>query len=220
MAQSQLDIFGPPPPAPAPRLPEGFRYQPELLSPADEGALVGAVRALPLREFLFHGHVGRRRVVSFGWRYDFEAEALRPGEPIPPWLLGLRAAAAAFAGVEPGRLAQALVTEYDAGAAIGWHRDKGVFGDVVGVSLLAPCTFRLRRRAGAGWERASLTAEPRSAYLLRGPARTEWEHSIPPVAALRYSVTFRSLRASPRAAGDAARPPEDRGPGAGDGRGA
>jgi alkylated DNA repair dioxygenase AlkB len=88
------------------------------------------------------------------------------------------------------------VTEYAAGAAIGWHRDKAVFGDVVGVSLLAPCVFRLRRPAGARWERASLTAEPRSAYLLRGPARTEWEHSIPAVPALRYSVTFRSLRAA------------------------
>jgi alkylated DNA repair dioxygenase AlkB len=112
-------------------------------------------------------------------------------------------------GVEPGRLAQALVTEYDAGAAIGWHRDKGVFGDVVGVSLLAPCTFRLRRRAGAGWERATLVAAPRSAYLLRGPARAEWEHSIPPVAALRYSITFRSLRATSGAAGAVERAGED-----------
>ncbi len=88
----------------------------------------------------------------------------------------------------------ALITEYGPGAAIGWHRDKGVFSDVIGVSLLSPCTFRLRRRVGSSWERYSLIAEPRSAYLLRGEARTAWEHSIPAVETLRYSVTFRSLR--------------------------
>lgn len=88
----------------------------------------------------------------------------------------------------------ALITEYGPGAAIGWHRDKGVFGDVIGISLLSPCLFRFRRKANSTWERYSLTAEPRSAYLLRGAARTEWEHSIPAVDALRYSITFRSLR--------------------------
>jgi alkylated DNA repair dioxygenase AlkB len=192
MTHPQLDIFGA-----EPVLPDGFRYQPDVVSPADEQALVDAVTALPFREFVFQGYTGKRRVVSFGWRYDFEAEALRPAGPMPAFLLALRDAAAAFAGIAPDGLAQALVTEYSAGAAIGWHRDKGVFGDVVGVSLLAPCTFRLRRPAGDGWERRSLTAAPRSAYLLSGPARTVWEHSIPAVAALRYSVTFRTLRASP-----------------------
>jgi alkylated DNA repair dioxygenase AlkB len=88
-----------------------------------------------------------------------------------------------------------LVTEYGPGAAIGWHRDKAVFGEVVGLSRLAPCTFRLRRAIGESeWERVSLVAAPRSAYLLSGPARTEWEHSIPPVAALCYSITFRNVR--------------------------
>jgi alkylated DNA repair dioxygenase AlkB len=191
MPGEQLDMFGA-----APALPDGFRYQPDLVSPAAERAIVGAVQALPFREFLFHGHAGRRRVVSFGWRYDFEAEALRPAEPMPPFLAALREAAAAFADLAPERLAQALVTEYAEGAAIGWHRDKGVFGDVVGVSLLAPCTFRLRRAVGDAWERVSLTVAPRSAYLLRGPVRTAWEHSIPAVPALRYSITFRTLRAA------------------------
>ena len=102
---------------------------------------------------------------------------------------------AALAGLAPETLGQALVTQYPPGAAIGWHRDKAVFGDVLGVSLGAPCLFRLRRKAGASWQRASLRLEPRSAYLLLGPARTEWEHSIPPIAeGLRHSVTFRTLR--------------------------
>jgi alkylated DNA repair dioxygenase AlkB len=98
------------------------------------------------------------------------------------------------AGIAPDDLPHALVTEYGPGATIGWHRDKGVFGDVIGISLLSPCVFRLRRKVGAKWERYSLTAEPRSAYLLRAASRTEWEHSIPAVDALRYSVTFRTLR--------------------------
>jgi len=86
------------------------------------------------------------------------------------------------------------VTEYSPGAGIGWHRDKAVFDEVIGISLLASCTFRLRRKAGTKWERYSITAEPRSAYLMSGPSRTEWEHSIPEVDALRYSITLRNLR--------------------------
>jgi alkylated DNA repair dioxygenase AlkB len=95
--------------------------------------------------------------------------------------------------MRPDDLQQALVTEYDVGAAIGWHRDKPMFGQVIGVSLLSSCRFRLRRKVGSGWERAALIAEPRSAYLLSGPSRTEWEHSIPAVDALRYSITFRNF---------------------------
>jgi alkylated DNA repair dioxygenase AlkB len=183
-------------PAAAPRraLPEGFRYQPALVAPAEQAALAGELRALPFRAFEFHGYTGKRRVVSFGWHYDFEARTLRKADDIPGFLRALRAPVARFAGLAPEALQHVLVTEYGPGAAIGWHRDKAVFGEVAGVSLLAPCVFRLRRAAGDGWERASVVAEPGSVYLLSGPARTEWEHSIPPVEALRYSITFRNLR--------------------------
>jgi alkylated DNA repair dioxygenase AlkB len=175
--------------------PEGFRYQADVLPAAQEQELVARIRELPLKEFEFHGYVGKRRVVSYGWHYDFGERKLHRADDIPGFLLPLRDRAAAFADVAPEDLSHALVTEYGPGAAIGWHRDKGVFGDVIGISLLSPCVFRLRRKAGAKWERYSLTAEPRSAYLLRGPSRTEWEHSIPAVDSLRYSITFRSLRA-------------------------
>jgi alkylated DNA repair dioxygenase AlkB len=175
--------------------PEGFRYQADVLPADEERELVERITELPLKEFEFHGYVGKRRVVSYGWHYDFDERSLRKVEAIPAFLLPLRDRAAAFAEVTPADLSHALVTEYGPGAAIGWHRDKGVFGDVIGISLLSPCVFRLRRKAGSKWERHSLTAEPRSAYLLRGPSRTEWEHSIPAVDSLRYSVTFRSLRA-------------------------
>ena len=174
--------------------PEGFRYQVDVLPADEERELVERIRELPLKEFEFHGYVGKRRVVSYGWHYDFGERRLQRTEEIPGFLLSLRDRAAAFADLAPGELSHALVTEYGPGAAIGWHRDKGVFGDVIGISLLSPCVFRLRRKAGAKWERYSLTAEPRSGYLLRGPSRTEWEHGIPAVDSLRYSITFRSLR--------------------------
>lgn len=190
--RSQIDLFGAAEPASA--YPDGFRYEPELITPRDEQLLLEQVRALPFRDFEFHGYRGKRRVVSFGWHYDFNERRLRKADDIPAFLLELREAAAGFAAMAPVKLQHVLVTEYASGAGIGWHRDKAVFGEVVGVSLLAPCLFRLRRAVGEQWERVSLTAEPRSVYLLSGAARTEWEHSIPPVEALRYSVTFRNLR--------------------------
>jgi len=191
---SQIDLFGGTGEerAPAP-LPDGFRYAPGLVDAADEAALVAQLGALPLRDFEFHGHTGRRRVVSFGWHYDFAARRLRRADDIPDVLLALRPLAAAFAGLAPEALRHVLVTEYGPGAGIGWHRDKGVFGEIVGISLLAPCVFRLRRAVGTRWERVNVVAEPRSAYLLSGAARTTWEHSIPPVDALRYSITFRTV---------------------------
>ncbi|CAN5858290.1 alpha-ketoglutarate-dependent dioxygenase AlkB [soil metagenome] len=179
-----------------PMLPQGFTCREDVLSAPEEARLVERIRELPLKEFEFHGFTARRRNISFGWQYDFSRSRLDETEDIPPWLLPLRETAAAFAGLTPDQLPHVLILEYSAGAAIGWHRDKNVFGDVIGISLLAPCRFRLRRKAGSTWERASLTVEPRSAYLLRGPSRTEWEHSIPAVDALRYSITFRSLSAA------------------------
>lgn len=174
-------------------LPAGFRYRPDVVSADQEQTLLEKIRGLPFKEFQFHGFVGNRRTVSFGWSYDFSTERLREASDIPAFLLDLREVAGRFADIAPDRLQQVLVTEYRPGAGIGWHRDKAVFGEVVGLSLLAPCVFRLRRKWGDGWERVNLTAEPRSAYLLSGPSRTEWEHSIPPVDGLRYSITFRNL---------------------------
>ena len=188
MTKNQLQLFGA-----GPALPEGFLYQPEVVSPEDERALLEQLRELPFKEFIFQGFIGKRRVVSYGWRYDFNDRMLQKANDIPSFLLPLRELAAGVARMRPDKFQHVLVTEYSAGSAIGWHKDKAVFGEVIGVSLLSPCTFRLRRKAGATWERVSITAEPRSVYVMRGPSRTEWEHSIPAVDALRYSITFRNL---------------------------
>ena len=179
-----------------PVLPPGFRYQADLISREHEKRLVEAIEPLPFKEFEFHGYVGKRRTVSFGWRYEFGSERLLRGNDMPDFLLELRSVAATFAGMPAERLQHVLVTEYSEGAAIGWHRDKAVFGEIVGISLLSPCTFRLRRKDGDAWRRVNITAEPRSAYIMSGESRTEWEHSIPGVPSLRYSITFRNLRES------------------------
>ncbi|MDB5441700.1 MAG: 2OG-Fe(II) oxygenase [Phenylobacterium sp.] len=177
-----------------PDLPEGFLYRPEFVNPTQERGLVAWLDTLPFKAFQFHGFEGRRQVVSFGWQYDFSRSHLLKADDIPPELLPLRERAAGLAGHRPEDLQQVLINKYEPGAPIGWHRDRPVFAEVVGVSLLAPCTFRLRRRRPDGFERKSLILEPRSAYLLSGAARTEWEHSIPPVDRLRYSITFRNFR--------------------------
>ena len=190
LTPNQIDLFG----AAAPSLPQGFRYQSDLLTPDGEASLLERVKALPFKDLEFHGFTGKRRVVSYGWQYDFNQSALRKADDMPTFLQPLREVAAAFAGMNASQMQHVLVTEYGPGAAIGWHRDKAVFGEIVGISLLSPCTFRLRRKVGATWERASISAEPRSAYLLSGPSRTEWEHSIPAVDSLRYSITFRNFR--------------------------
>jgi alkylated DNA repair dioxygenase AlkB len=187
----QPELFGRPS-----TLPDGFRYRPEVIDRTEERRLVAAMQGLEFAAFEFQGFIGKRRVISFGWRYDFNGAGLQKTDDIPPFLLPVREAAAALAGLPAAKLQHVLLTEYCPGAAIGWHKDRSVFGDVVGISLLSSCTFRFRKKAGVKWERSSIITEPRSAYLLQGPSRTEWEHSIPAVPDLRYSITFRSLRES------------------------
>lgn len=189
MPRSQPNLFGG-----RQALPQGFGLRPDLLDPNEEKRLLLQFDGLDFKHFDFRGFQGKRRVVSFGWRYDFSGGGLQRAEAIPEFLLPVRAQAAAAFGVVAEELEQLSVIEYPAGATIGWHRDRPVFGDVVGVSLLSPCTFRFRRKVGDGWERRSLVLEPRSAYVMQGEARTEWEHSIPPVPSVRYSITMRTMR--------------------------
>jgi alkylated DNA repair dioxygenase AlkB len=190
-AQRQADLF---PGEQA--MPKGFVYREEIISAEEERHFAEQFALLPFAPFEFHGFQGRRRVVSFGWRYDYAGRQIRPAAELPELLVPLRERATQVAGLAPESLQQVLVTEYAPGAPIGWHRDKSIFQDVVAISFLSPCLLRFRRRVRDRWKRRSLEVMPRSAYVLRGAARAEWEHSIPPLNALRYSVTFRNLRSS------------------------
>ncbi|MER8731319.1 alpha-ketoglutarate-dependent dioxygenase AlkB [Mesorhizobium sp. M1227] len=188
-AARQGDLF-----AAADDLPEGFRYQPEVITPDEEAALASQLATLPFQPFDFYGHLANRRVVGFGLRYDYDRREVVEAPPIPGFLLPLREKVAAFARLPAETFVQVLINEYRPGAGIGWHRDKPHFEAVAGVSLLAACSFRLRRKNGTRWDRKTVTVDPRSAYLMTGAARNEWEHSIPPVAEHRYSITLRTLR--------------------------
>ena len=143
----------------------GLDYREDFISREEEAGLIDRLQAMELAPFRFQGWTGNRKTQSYGWRYDFDDASFRPTEPIP----------------------------HDPGAGIGWHKDRSVFDRVVGISLNSPETLRFRQRAGSGFRRFNLPVEPRSAYLLSGEARYEWEHRIVPGDQLRFSITFRTL---------------------------
>ena len=185
-------------------LPAGFVYQPDFISAEEEQALIAEVSAMEFGDVTMRGVTARRRVRQFGWRYSFQSYRVTEGSELPRFLEPLRDRAAVLGGVKAEDLSEALVTEYPAGAAIGWHRDAPMFGVVVGVSLVAPCTFRLRRIEDTGHKPVKpvkVELAPRSAYVLAGEVREKWQHSIPPMRTLRYSITFRTLRTRAASAG-------------------
>ena len=185
---AQFDLF-----AAGAAWPPGLTYADDILTVAEEAALLARLRHVPVVPFRFQGWLGKRETASFGWRYDFDDASFAPTEPIPDYLLPLRARAAAFAEVPEADLVQAMVTRYDPGAGIGWHRDRPVFEHVIGISLANPATLRLRRRTADGFERAALPLPPRSVYRLSGAVRRDWEHSIAAMDVPRWSITFRTL---------------------------
>jgi alkylated DNA repair dioxygenase AlkB len=177
-------------------LPPGFSYRPEFISDAEEAALSAALAGVALSDFEMRGVVARRRVAFFGQSYDRSA-----AEPLPAFLLPVRARIAQWAGADPAAFAMALINEYRPGTPIGWHRDAPQYENVAGISLLSACRMKFRpyrppstpssTRRSATHE---IVLERRSAYLMTGESRQAYEHHIPPVAHLRYSVTFRTLR--------------------------
>ena len=172
--------------------PEGLRYAADFVSPATEQELIARIAALPLQPFQFGQYEGKRRVASFGFSYDYTQRGLREAKAIPDWLPPIIRQVEIFGG--PGtEIGQILCTEYDVGVGIGWHRDKPHFDRVFGLLLGSACRFRFRRRSGDKWQRFTLHAQPRSLYMMSGPSRLIWEHSIPAVQAPRYSITFRTM---------------------------
>jgi DNA oxidative demethylase len=186
-------------------VPDGFEYREDFLSKTEERQLLEVIESLQFSQVVMRGAIARRRTVHFGWTYGYYSHRTEPGPALPSYLDSMRARIAAWAGVDAELFVEALVTKYPPGATIGWHRDAPMFGDVVaGLSLAAACRMRFRPyvspaelRAGAGPRRTTheIDLAPRSAYLLTGSARRTFEHSIPAVPALRFSITFRTLRA-------------------------
>ena len=178
--------------------PTGLVYQADFLAEAQEQALIAEIEAYPFHEVRMRGQVARRTVIHFGWDYDYEGWRVHPTTPPSPMLAALRDRCADAAGVDARLLEQFLVARYPPGATIGWHRDAPMFGSpVVGISLLSSCTMRFRRKAGEGFDVFNQPLDPRSLYILGGPARTQWQHSIPPTKMLRYSITMRTLSRRP-----------------------
>jgi alkylated DNA repair protein (DNA oxidative demethylase) len=175
-------------------LPEGFRHAAEFLEAGEEAALLERFQSLEFHEVRMRGVTARRRVIQYGWKYSFESLRMTQGPDLPDYLRPIRDRAADFAGLAREDLSEALVTEYSPGAAIGWHRDAPGFGVVVGISLGSSCRFRFRRGQTRNWITSELPLTPRSIYVLTGAARSEWQHSIPAVSELRYSITFRTMR--------------------------
>jgi len=173
-------------------MPEGLHHVADFIPPAVESELIRHVSALPLQPFQFGAYEGKRRVASFGFRYDYTLRRLQEAAPIPEWLWPLVKQVEIFGGPSTS-VAQILCTEYDVGVGIGWHRDKPHFERIFGLSLGSPCKFRFRRRLGESWQRYTLDAEPRSLYMMSDESRQIWEHSIPGVEAQRYSITFRTM---------------------------
>ena len=195
---SQLELFNT-----GAELPDGFIYAAEFISRAEEQQLIEKIERLEFGELKMRGVVAKRRTAHFGWSYEFETFKLGDAPPIPEFLLPLRERIAQLAHRPAAEFAEVLVTEYSPGAGIGWHRDVPPFDIVAGVSLLSECTMQFRpwpsdqREGSAVRKRVGTFRQqlaPRSAYLLRGAARSEWQHHIPPMHSLRYSITFRTLR--------------------------
>lgn len=200
----QADLFGAPAAGgTAPALPAGLRYQEDFLSPAEEADLIARIEQLPLAPMQYQQYTALRRVVNYGGKYDFSAQRLEQAEPLPDWLQPLREKAAAWLGIPPENFTQALVAEYSPGTPLGWHRDVPDHEDIVGISLGSDAVLRFRPYPPDAPKKADvvkLAVAPRSIYLLRGPARWEWQHSVAPTRALRYSITLRTPAAGQRRA--------------------
>lgn len=180
-----------------PSLPDGLRYRPDFIPVEEEHTLLAAFERLPFEEAQYKQFTARRRTVSYGSTYDFSANQSRPAPPIPEFLLPLRERVAAWCGIPAEGFVHALVSEYRPGTPLGWHRDVPEFEVIVGISLLSGARMRFRPYPWSPERRRaafSLELEPRSAYVIRDAARWRWQHSVPAVKQLRYSITLRTRR--------------------------
>jgi DNA oxidative demethylase len=173
--------------------PAGLTYVADLIDPATEEMLLRFLETLEFEPVSIRGNVAKRTVRHFGLRYDYGAHVLRQAEPIPSELDHLRHRAAELAELRDADLVEALINRYPAGAGIGWHTDAAVYTTIVGVSLGAASQMQFKTGEASNRRVFELLLEPRSAYVMRGAASTEWQHRISSTEDERISVTFRSL---------------------------
>jgi alkylated DNA repair dioxygenase AlkB len=183
-----------------PIYPEGFLYVPDFISAAEEDELYRTIRALPLHAMIFQGYEAKRKVASFGVDWSFDTRTLSKGKEIPGAFHFILNKVADSLSLKAAQFGELLVTEYPPGSVINWHRDAPPFDLIAGISLLSDCTFRMRPHEKAKQGRTSIISFPverRSLYVMQGPSRTEWQHSISPVKSHRYSLTLRTLKSGP-----------------------
>lgn len=177
---------------------QGLSYLVDWITNEEEQDLLTHIENLPFSEVRMHGVTAKRQVVHFGWNYGYDSWQIVPTDSIPPWLCPIKERAAGLIAVPAEAIEEVLVTRYAPGAGIGWHRDAPLFGPlVVGLSLAGTCRMRFQRQIGTRRSVAEIKLAPRSTYILQGPARFQWQHSIPPIRELRYSITFRTIRVKP-----------------------
>jgi alkylated DNA repair dioxygenase AlkB len=184
------------------KFPDGFICHENFISEAEEHELIREIQKLSLTPFKYYQFTGKRRTASFGWQYEFGKSEITIAADMPAFLLPVRTRAGSFFNIDPNSLVQTSIIEYSTGSPIGWHRDIPHFGVVVGISLGAACRMRFRKysRVRSNLKRdeiLSIELQPRSIYLMSGPSRESWQHSIPPVKELRYAIVMRTLRAKP-----------------------
>ncbi len=181
-----------------PKYPAGFVYAPNFLTIDEEETLLDVILRIPLHTFLFHGYEAKRKVASFGYDYSFDQRSISKGREIPSEFQWLIKKVNDFSRGNKN-FAELLITEYPVGSVINWHRDAPPFETIAGISLLSDCVFRFRPYDKTRRGRKSIISvetKRRSLYILSGESRSEWEHSILPVAATRYSITLRTLKVS------------------------
>lgn len=180
-----------------PAFPEGFSYFPEFINQEEEKTLLEEISKVDLHTFIFRGYEAKRKVASFGYDYNFEDGQLKKGKAIPEGFTAVMNKVAAQAAIDPMKIAELLIIQYPPGAVINWHKDAPPFDLIAGISLLEDCTFRLHptdKNLQVKKNVISFSVDRRSLYLMKGIARTDWQHSITPLKRERYSITFRTLK--------------------------
>jgi alkylated DNA repair dioxygenase AlkB len=185
-------------------LPNGLIYKPDFITQEEEEVLLAYIENLPLKHATLSPreddrdseiYTAKRRHLGFGWDFDHENAEFIPGGALPGFLSKLQRRIAKWLDIPEWRVAEALINEYSPGTSIGWHRDREHFETIIGVSLAGWARMRFRPLSKIGERNAvmSVEVEPRSVYIMQGDVRWRWQHSVAPVEALRYSITFRTL---------------------------